>query len=195
MGAISRPSNCSRGDAVGLWKATCVRKCLGSWGPDLHSNTGEREREKKKKRKPARRPWTGAAHSFTQLYFTWALLGPGVGRSLSLKSFLLGSVRRFSSLSSPSIFFSLFPPNFSPSIPLHQPPPSHPSRLSRIHLLSRRRILTCYCFSCRLGRPEFTNGLPPADQCFILSCINYPSSRTESGSAGRNTKRPRSHIF
>lgn len=51
MGAISRPSNCSRGDAVGLWKATRVRKCLGSWGPDLHSNTGEREREREKKKK------------------------------------------------------------------------------------------------------------------------------------------------
>lgn len=30
MGAISRPSNCSRGDAVHLWEATYVRKCLGS---------------------------------------------------------------------------------------------------------------------------------------------------------------------
>lgn len=33
VGAISRPSNCSRGDAVHLWEATYVRKCLGSRAP------------------------------------------------------------------------------------------------------------------------------------------------------------------
>lgn len=33
VGAISRPSNCSRGDAVHLWEATYVRKCLGSGAP------------------------------------------------------------------------------------------------------------------------------------------------------------------
>lgn len=186
MGAISRPSNCSRGDAVGLWKATRVRKCLGSWGPDLHSNAGEREREEK--RKPARRPWTAAAHSFTQLYFTWSLQGLGADRSLFLKSFLL-------SFQPVNFFFHSFHLIFLPLYLSTSPPIASITARSRIHLLSRRRILTCYCFSCRLGRPEFTNGLPPADQCFILSCINYPSSRTESGSAGQNTKRPRSHIF
>lgn len=82
--------------------------------------TPERQRQREKKKTcETSLDWRC---SLTQLYFTWSLLGPGVGRSLFLKSFLLGSVRRFSSLSSPSIFFSLFPPNFSPSIPLHQPP-------------------------------------------------------------------------
>lgn len=67
-------------------------------------------------------------------------------------------------------FYPFFPPpNF---FPLHQPP-SHPSPWSHIHLLSSQHTLACYCFSFRLGRPVFTNGLLPADQCFILSCINY----------------------
>lgn len=81
---------------------------------------------------------------------------------------------------SPFSFDSIhfFQPNFFPSLPLHRPP-SHPSPDSRIHLLSSRLILACYCFSFRLGRPVFTNGLLPADQCFRLSCINYWSSRME----------------
>lgn len=75
-------------------------------------------------------------------------------------------------------FYPFFQPNFSPSVPLHQPP-THPSPDLYIHLLSSQHILPCYCFSFRLGRPVFTNGLLPSDQCFRLSCINYWKSRME----------------
>lgn len=54
MGAISRPSNCSRGDAVHLWEATYVRKCLGSGGargPDMHSEVSGPGKIKEKKEK------------------------------------------------------------------------------------------------------------------------------------------------
>lgn len=171
MGAISQPSNCSRGDAVHLWKATCVRKCLSSRLPgDLPCT------QKKHKTCEMSPDWWC---SLTQLYFTISLVGLGADHSLLLDlSPQLPSVSPFS-FDSINFFSNLI---FFPSVPLHQPP-SHPSPHSHIHLLSSQRILTCYCFSFRLGRPVFTNGLLPADQCFILSCINYWSSRMESGRA------------
>lgn len=55
MGAISRPSNCSPADAVHLWEATYVRKCLGSGAPgDLTCTPKCPALEKKRKKKNLR---------------------------------------------------------------------------------------------------------------------------------------------
>lgn len=74
MGAISRPSNCSRADAVHLWKATCVRKGLGSGplgGPDMQSGL-------EKTCEMSLNWWC----SLTLLYFTVSLVGLGTDHSL-----------------------------------------------------------------------------------------------------------------
>lgn len=120
MGAISRPSNCSRGDAVHLWEATYVRKCLGSGGargPDMHSEVSGPG----KKRKPARCPRTGGAHSL-KLYFTISLVGPGADHSLFLNpSPSLPPLSPFSFHSINFFFFNLifFPLYRSPLLLLH----------------------------------------------------------------------------
>ena len=201
VGAISRPSNCSRGDAVHLWEATYVRKCLGSGGRPgtWHALRSVRCRKKKPtKKKPARCPRTGGAHSlsFTLQFLLWDSVPTTHSSSIRLLSSL-------PCLLSPSILSIFFFPNliFSPSTappappPQHTHTPSHPSPDSHIHLLSSQHILACYCFSLRFGRPVFTNGLLPADQCFRYSCTNYRRSKMESSRAEWNTKRPQSQFF
>lgn len=79
VGVISWPSNCSWGDAVHPWKATCVRKCLSSWadqGPNVHFGLEEH----------ARHPWTGGAHSlsFTLQSVLWDLVPTTHSQSVSL---------------------------------------------------------------------------------------------------------------
>lgn len=133
-----------------------------------------------KKRKPARCPRTGGAHSL-KLYFTISLVGPGADHSLFLNP--SPSLPPLSPFSFHSINFFFFNLIFFPLYRPPPPPPSHPSPDSHIHLLSSQHILACYCFSLRFGRPVFTNGLPPADQCFRYSCTNYRRSKMESSRA------------
>lgn len=107
MGAISRPSNCSRGDAVHLWKATCVRKCLGSGPPGDLTCTPAPE-----KKNPARCPWTGGAYSLS--FTLQSLLWDSVPTTHSFSIRLLSSLPCLLSLSILSNFFFFFQPNFFP---------------------------------------------------------------------------------
>lgn len=157
----------------------------GARGPDMHSEVSGAGKKNQKK-KPARCPRTGGAHSlsFTLQFLLWDSVPTTHSSSIRLLSSL-------PCLLSPSILSIFFFPNliFSPSTappappPQHTHTPSHPSPDSHIHLLSSQHILACYCFSLRFGRPVFTNGLLPADQCFRYSCTNYRRSKMESSRA------------
>lgn len=180
MGAISRPSNCSRGDAVHLWEATYVRKCLGSGGargPDMHSEVSGPGKKKKKTCEMSPDWWCSLTQALLYNFSCGTrrrplTLSQSVSFAPSPVSFLLPFYQFF--------FFNLI---FFPLYRPPPPPPSHPSPDSHIHLLSSQHILACYCFSLRFGRPVFTNGLPPADQCFRYSCTNYRRSKMESSRA------------
>lgn len=137
MGAISRPSNCSRGDAVHLWEATYVRKCLGSGGargPDMHSEVSGPGKIKEKKEKKTCEMSPDWWCSLTQaLLYNFSCgtrrrpltLSQSVSFAPSPVSFLL-----------PFYQFFFFQPNFFPSLP----PPSS-SSITSITRLSHPSVV------------------------------------------------------
>ena len=99
VGAISRPSNCSRGDAVHLLEATYVRECLGSGA--LGDLTCTRKCPAWKKTCKMSLDWRC---SLFQLYFTISLVGLGADHSLFLGRSPVSSLFRSYPFSPPNLF-------------------------------------------------------------------------------------------